>query len=483
VTEALTTDGGLSTLLVPPSSSSGPTTSAVVQPSNDAEHVVHEENDESEQPAASATFPVCCKNSTQFEKWKKTDDWLRCDFSRQLFCSVCRQMSAPSPFAQGTVKQATSAQKLLKKIYKHEASAEHLTCVEDLKKRDKKAIQKAGQSAKSVYAKQNEQKINITCRIFRTVYEIVQSCLSFSEHANLVCLQELNGLSMGSMLTSHNAAAEVAKHIANEMQSELVAYILKHGSKFSVLVDESTDVSQQQSLIVYIRLTFDAKPCNYFFDLIPIATTTAEALEQYLLTSLEHAGLTVDIMKKQMIGFCSDGASNMTGKLKGLATLLRAKVGDHLQTFHCMAHRLELAVHNTVSSVTEASHFQMLVDTLYAMYSRSPKNQRELELHAQETSVHLLKVGRVFDVKWIFSSFRATKALWRDHPALSKHLLACIQEMTRTGAERSKCNGLLKKLTNWYFVAELAMIKDALRSLQELSLFLQRENASAVDAF
>jgi hypothetical protein len=60
---------------------------------------------------------------------------------------------------------------------------------------------------------------------------------------------------------------------------------------------------------------------------------------------------------------------------------------------------------------------------------------------------------------------------------------ACTQEMTRTGAERSKCNGLLKKLTNWYFVAELAMIKDALRSLQELSLFLQRENASAVDAF
>ena len=30
------------------------------------------------------------------------------------------------------------------------------------------------------------------------------------------------------------------------------------------------------------------------------------------------------------------------------ASAEKMKIGDHLQVFHCMAHRLELAVHNTV---------------------------------------------------------------------------------------------------------------------------------------
>ena len=137
---------------------------------------------------------------------------------------------------------------------------------------------------------------------------------------------------------------------------------------------------------------------------------------------------------------------------------------------------------NTVNEINPVGHFHILIDSLYAFYSRSPKNQRELEHHAKDLSVELLKVGRVFDVRWVFSSFRAIRALWRDHPALCKHLKAKADDTARSGAERSKCKGLLSKLTNWCFLAELAMIKDALRSLQELSLYLQREHASAVDA-
>ena len=124
----------------------------------------------------------------------------------------------------------------------------------------------------------------------------------------------------------------------------------------------------------------------------------------------------------------------------------------------------------------------MFWDSLYAFYSRSPKNQRELEDHANNVPVKLLKVGRVFDVRWTFSSFRAIKTLWQDHPALCQHLKAASDDPNRTSAERSKCKGLLLKLSNWFFIAEIAMIKDALRLIAELLLYLQRESASPVDA-
>jgi len=44
------------------------------------------------------------------------------------------------------------------------------------------------------------------------------------------------------------------------------------------------------------------------------------------------------------------GASNMTGKNKGLATLNRHNINQELINIHCFAHRLELAFRDVVKS-------------------------------------------------------------------------------------------------------------------------------------
>jgi len=67
-----------------------------------------------------------------------------------------------------------------------------------------------------------------------------------------------------------------------------------------------------------------------------------------------------------------------------------------------MAHRLELAVKNSVDSVNAVSHFRIFVDQLYKVCSMSAKNQRELESTANSLSVELLKIQRIFDVTWVF---------------------------------------------------------------------------------
>ena len=65
-----------------------------------------------------------------------------------------------------------------------------------------------------------------------------------------------------------------------------------------------------------------------------------------------------------------------------------------------MAHRLELAVKNTVDTVNAVSHFRIFIDTLYyKVYSMSPKNQRELNCIADSLSIELLKIQKVFDVR------------------------------------------------------------------------------------
>lgn len=118
---------------------------------------------------------------------------------------------------------------------------------------------------------------------------------------------------------------------------------------------------------------------------------TAAGLEATLVKFLCDIGLTEDVLKSCLVGFCSDGASCMIGQHKGVASLLTAKF-PQLKSFQCMAHRLELAVKNSVDTANVVSRFKMFVDELYKVYITSPKNQRELERIADSLSVQLLKV-------------------------------------------------------------------------------------------
>ena len=188
-------------------------------------------------------------------------------------------------------------------------------------------------------------------------------------------------------------------------------------------------------------------------------------------------------MHDQFVGFCSDGASCMIGEHKGVATLLKAKF-PLLQTFYCMAHRLELAVKNAIEDVDVISHLKIFVDELYKVYSMTPKNQRELDYVAESLSVELLKVQKVFDVRWVFSSYVAVKAVLRDYSALVAHFTkcACPKASCRTSKEQSKCRGLVTKSHEFSFLSETCMLKDTLRCLKQLSLYLQNQDANILNA-
>jgi hAT family C-terminal dimerisation region len=246
-------------------------------------------------------------------------------------------------------------------------------------------------------------------------------------------------------------------------------------------VHETTDISNTQNLIVYIRMVVADKIHVYFLGVIPLVIATAAAIFEKLMVFLTETGISEEILLRQLIGFCSDGASCMTGQFQGVAKLFRDKI-PHIKSFHCMAHRLELAVKNAVDSVNFISHFRDFIDAVYKMYSLSPKNERELEAIASKLCVELLKIRKVFDIRWVFSSYLAMKAVWQDFPALYAHFLQTSQDLSRNAKERSKCEGLCKKIKSWFFVAEVAMLKDALYQLMQLSLYFQSDSVGVTSA-
>lgn len=184
---------------------------------------------------------------------------------------------------EGTVTDCRKAKKLLKKIDRHRDSGSHRKCKEILDTRTEDRIGESLRASQSLFEKQHKDNIETTEKVFRTAYECAKSQLSFAEHPRLVDLQELNGISCGKMLFSEHSSATIVEHVGSEMRSEIISHVMKSKSPFSILVDESTSVSNAQSFIVYIRTVFDGEICVYFLGLLLVTFCHSRRSQRYLL--------------------------------------------------------------------------------------------------------------------------------------------------------------------------------------------------------
>ena len=221
------------------------------------------------------------------------------------------------------------------------------------------------------------------------------------------------------------------------MRCEIVEHILKSESLFSISIDESTSVANVQSLIVFARFLFDGSGCTYFLGLSPLSVAAAAAIYESSHQFMVELGLTYYVLKQQLVGFCSDGASNMVGQFSGVATILKSNC-PLVKTFHCMAHRFELSIKDAVDNVDAVSHFRCFIDELYKVYGMSPKNHCELNSIASGLSIVLLKVKKVCDVRWAFSSYISLRAVLHDFRALYEHFSADADQRSGRSPKREK---------------------------------------------
>jgi len=441
-----------------------------------------------------------CVNSETWRAWSKSRDWLVAE-NRKVYCKVCCEIYKAGfssmkasvgakmklNFINGVttdhLKKPKSVQckKLLKKIDKHVKSQTHMVCVQIKQQAMKSELEESMQKASTVWDQANAEKLEATCKMFRSAYVCAREELAFTKHPAIVELQELNGCIKTSMLYSHHSCANILKHIAHEMKTELNNYIKSSSYPFSIMIDETTTVSTKSALIVYLRIQVDNEVCNFFYDLIELSagSTGAEIAKAVIRC---FADLGEEMLHSRLIGFASDGASVMTGRFEGAALHLRNSLKSNFLAFHCLAHRLELAVHAAVKSSGEVERLQLFTDSLYTFYHKSYKNTYELCAVAEGINAELMRITQVFTVRWVFSSFRAIKSFISDYASLCKHMTQSANDNARNSKERAKCSGFATKLRDWNFVAELLLLADVLEVLWTLSAYMQTRGASVLDA-
>jgi len=68
---------------------------------------------------------------------------------------------------------------------------------------------------------------------------------------------------------------------------------------------------------------------------------------------------------------------------------------------------------------------------------------------------NLMKIGKIFTIRWVASSEKTLKAVWNNFEALNKHFSNSAIDNLRNSKERSKYSGLLRILASVEFVGNL----------------------------
>ncbi|XP_050516420.1 E3 SUMO-protein ligase KIAA1586-like [Diabrotica virgifera virgifera] len=426
-----------------------------------------------------------------WERKKEAFPWLGCK-NGSLGCTLCSTVSHLGAFKKertsiskewctfaitfnGSSKSAQLTS-LRKKIFLHKQSSAHLTAESITAKANEETIE-------NVCDKMNVSNLESTIKVFRSAYYLAKNDRPFSDYSKLLQLQKMNGVDIGVGLHSRFSATEIIDHISHEMKKRITQQVKSISGKISILIDESTSLSDKSTLIVYLKCetSKDLPPNVLFLDLIELPNQTADSIFEALLGCLKKYGFDFEYLKENLVAFACDGASVMLGKKSGVVEKLLQQF-PNIVPWHCMNHRIELAVSDSINDVGAINHFQMFMDKLYTLYSKSPKNQRELAECASELDLQLQKVDRILGTRWVSSSFKTVMAVWYGYQALYSHFKKAQEDKNRTTTERAMYGGLIRRLTSTQFLSDLAIMYDILAELTMVSECLQNREATVVYA-
>ncbi|XP_057518474.1 uncharacterized protein LOC130799394 [Amaranthus tricolor] len=189
-------------------------------------------------------------------------------------------------------------------------------------------------------------------------------------------------------LTSPKIQKDIITCCAKETTKRIIEEV--GDGYFSILADESSDVSQKEQLALVLRFVNreNGSVVERFLGILHVGNTTALSLKNAIMSLLMEHSLSPSMIRGQ--GY--DGASNMRGEINGLKTLI---MNDNPRAYyiHCFAHQLQLTlVAVTKNNVNCTWLFDVLANLLNVV-GASCKRRDLIRKHQAQVVAQALEVG------------------------------------------------------------------------------------------
>ncbi|XP_017481522.1 PREDICTED: zinc finger protein 862-like [Rhagoletis zephyria] len=187
-------------------------------------------------------------------------------------------------------------------------------------------------------------------------------------------------------------SVQLTEFLSNLASKNIVNYLKQN--KFSLIVDETTDVSMKKCLVLVARYVDSVHVVHdRFLAMIELAQADA----QTIFFAIKEFFRKYSIPLQNIIGLATDGASVMAGEIGGLKTLL--KMEADIFYLKCTCHSLHLC--SSYASKKLPGNIEVLCRNIYNYFSHSPKRISELKEFQNYCCVATHKILGISQTRWL----------------------------------------------------------------------------------
>lgn len=192
----------------------------------------------------------------------------------------------------------------------------------------------------------------------------------------------------------------ILKNILGETEKNNLADKLK-SSKFSILIDESTDIAAVKTMAIVVRFYDEdlGSVCSKIWELVQVGSpgnpeTTAQNLFETVLSTFKAKNVPIE----NIIGFASDGANVMMGEWNSVASRFK-QLCPGITVFKCICHSLNLCANEACKQLPRSC--EELVRNLYNFFNCSSKRQSEFVQFQKFTDTEVHKLLHPAATRWL----------------------------------------------------------------------------------
>ena len=297
-----------------------------------------------------------------------------------------------------------------------------------------------------------------------------------------------------SDLAHHLATApRNATYTSGDIQNQLISVIgglicgkilskVTDTKYFTVIADEVSDCANMEQLSLVLRYV-DPDSSLISEDLVDFlhcdTDVTGEALSEKILSKLQEYNLDFNLLRGQ--GY--DGAGNMSGKTKGVASHIISQYPLALY-LHCSSHVLNLVVVKS-AEISSVHNMMGICKKVHDFFDVHPKHQLKLEEAIEETQPEqkIRKIKDLSRTRWV-QRLDALEAMCMLHPSIVQCMETIKEEGIRLWSADSLVNACapILAVTNIDFLSALQLTQHTLSYIRGITISLQAESKDIVEA-
>ncbi|KAJ8386336.1 hypothetical protein AAFF_G00174330 [Aldrovandia affinis] len=320
---------------------------------------------------------------------------------------------------------------------------------------------------------------------FNTAYNIAKEEMPFTKFRSQILLQKKNGLNVNPTYSNDMSCALFIGVIADTLKKRTVEKIAAV-PYLSFMIDGDTDISTKECEIVYARIMANGRPINILIGHVEVKHANAQGIYAATKQAFTRLGVQCEDWLEKTVAMGADGAAVNLGYKGGVIALVQQEAGDFIVPFHCMPHRLELALLSVQKDNKMIGQVYDVLNLVWKTYHFSTKSMRELKALGSELGVNVNVPSGVKGTRWLPHVARAMDTFLRPGKDLSLQdagqFIAVYYHMDHlAGASTNadvagRARKIKQTMEDGTFVAFCHFLADLFAAISRFSLLLQRND-------